>query len=101
MDLFCIALFFIRNELSALLISSTVLIGKKLSISTTCDTRDSVRKTGGSSAGSVQFSSVQDGIYGIYALGKVHVRSTPSLSETVPMLVCLAMALSRPLKEDR
>jgi len=40
---------------------------------------------------SVQFSSVQDGIY---ALGKAHMRSTPSLKsfpnvalETVPMLV--------------
>ena len=42
-------------------------------------------------ASSVQFSSVQDGIY---ALGKIHTRSTPSLGvfpnvslETVPMLV--------------
>ena len=41
--------------------------------------------------GSVQFSSVQDGIY---ALGKAHLRSTPSLRsfpnlahETVPILV--------------
>ena len=53
----------------------------------------------------VQFSSVQDGIY---ALGIAHVRSTPSLNsfpnvafETVPMLVCLRVALSRPLKDDR
>ena len=50
----------------------------------------------------VQFSSVQDGIY---ALGKAHVHSTPSLRsfpnvalETVPMLVWQTMALSRPLK---
>ena len=53
----------------------------------------------------VQFSSVQDGIY---ALGKAHMRSTPSLRsfpnvafETVPMFVWLTMALSRPFKEDR
>ena len=54
----------------------------------------------------VQFSSVQEGMY---ALGKAHImRSTPSLRsfpnvalETVPMLVWLTMALSRPLKEDR
>ena len=45
---------------------------------------------------SVQFSSVQDGIY---ALGKAHMRSTPS--ETVPMFVRLTMALSRPFKEER
>ena len=54
---------------------------------------------------SVQFSSAQDGIY---ALGKAHMRFTPSLRsfpnvalERVPMLVLLTMALSRPLKEDR
>jgi len=53
----------------------------------------------------VQFTSVQDGIY---ALGKAHMRSTPSLRgfpnvafETVPMFVWLTMALSRPFKEDR
>ena len=53
----------------------------------------------------VQFCSVQDGIY---ALGKAHMRSTPSLRsfpnvafETVPMFVRLTMALSRPFKEDR
>ena len=46
---------------------------------------------------SVHFSSVQDGIY---ALGKAHMRPTPSLRsfpngalETVPMLVWLTMAL--------
>ena len=46
------------------------------------------------------FSSVQDGIY---ALGKTHMRSTPTLTsfpnvafETVPMLVRLTTALSRP-----
>ena len=51
------------------------------------------------------FSSVQDGIY---ALGKAHMHRTPSLRsfpniafKTVPMLVWLTMALSRPLKEDR
>ena len=55
---------------------------------------------------SVQFRSVQGGIYA--ALGKAHVRSTLSLRtfpnvafETVPVLVWLTMALSRPLKEDR
>ena len=49
--------------------------------------------------------SVQDGIY---ALGKAHMRSTPSprifpnvAFETVPMFVLLTMALSRPFKEDR
>ena len=55
---------------------------------------------------SVQFSSVQGGIY---ALGKLHmIRSTPSLGsfpnvalETVPMWVRLTMALFRPLEEDR
>ena len=52
----------------------------------------------------VDFSSVQDGIY---ALGKAHMRSNPSLRsfpsvvfETVPMRVWLTMALSRPFKED-
>ena len=52
-----------------------------------------------------QFSSVQDGIY---ALGKAHMRSTPSLRsfpnvafETVPVFLWLTMALSRPFKEDR
>ena len=46
------------------------------------------------------FSSIQDGIY---ALGKTHMRSTPSLTsfpnvafETVPVFVWLTMALSRP-----
>ena len=54
---------------------------------------------------SVQFSSVQDAIY---ALRKAHIRYTPSLGsflnvffETVPMLVGLTKALSRPLKEGR
>ena len=54
---------------------------------------------------SVQFNSVQ---HGIYALGEAHMRSTPSLRsipnvaiETVPMFVWLTMALSRPFKEDR
>ena len=54
---------------------------------------------------SVQFSSVQDGIY---ALGKVRMRSISSLRsfpkvtfKTVPMFVWLTMALSRPFKEDR
>ena len=54
---------------------------------------------------SVQFSSVQDGIY---ALGIAHMRSTQSLKsfsnvafETVPMFVWLTLALSRPFKEDR
>ena len=49
---------------------------------------------------SVQFNSIQDGVY---ALWKAHMRSTPSLRsvpsvafETVPMLVCLTMARSRP-----
>ena len=49
-------------------------------------------------------SSVQGGIY---ALGKAHIRSTPCLRsfpnvvfQTVPMFVLLAMALSRPFKED-
>ena len=43
-----------------------------------------------------------------YALGKAHMRSTASLRsfpnvafETVPTFVCLTMALSRPVKEDR
>ena len=56
-------------------------------------------------SGAVLVSSVQDGIY---ALGKAHMRSTPSLRsfpnvafETVPMFVRLTMALSRPFKEDR
>ena len=51
-------------------------------------------------------SPVQDG-RPIYALGKAHMRSTPSLRnfpcvalETVPMLVWLTMAFSRRLKED-
>ena len=55
--------------------------------------------------GSVRFGSVQGGIY---ALGKAHVRSTPSLRsspniafETIPMFVSLTMAFSRPFKEDR
>ena len=50
------------------------------------------------------FCSVQDGIY---ALGKAHMRSTPSLRtfpnaayETVPVIVRLTMTLSRPFKED-
>jgi len=50
------------------------------------------------------FSSVQDGIY---ALGKAHMRSTPSLRsfpnlafETVPVFNWLTMALSCPFKED-
>ena len=54
---------------------------------------------------SVQFGSVQDGIR---ALGKVHMRSTPSLRsfpnvafETVAMFVRLTMALSRPFMNDR
>ena len=53
----------------------------------------------------VQFSSVQGGIY---ALGKAHMRSTPSRRsfsiigfETVPVFVWLTMALPRPFKEDR
>ena len=53
---------------------------------------------------SVQFSSVQDGIY---ALGK-GMRSAPSLRrvpnvafKTVPVFVGLTMAFSRPFKEDR
>ena len=52
----------------------------------------------------VQFSSAQDGVY---ALGKVHMRSTlshrsfPKVAfETVPMFVWPTMALSRPFKED-
>ena len=51
-----------------------------------------------------QFSSVQ---YGIYALGKAHMRSTPSLSfpnvafETIPMFISPAMALSRPFIKFR
>ena len=51
-----------------------------------------------------QFSSVQDGIY---ALGKAHMRSTPSVrgfpnaaSEMVLIFICLTMALSRPFRED-
>ena len=51
----------------------------------------------------VQFSSVQDCVY---KLGMAHMCSTPSLRsfpniafETVPMLVSLTMALSRPLKD--
>ena len=54
---------------------------------------------------SVQFISVQDGIY---ALEKVHMRSTPSLRsfpkvacETVPVFVRRTMAICRPFKEDR
>ena len=50
--------------------------------------------------GPTKFSSVQGGIY---ALGKAHMRSTPSLRsfpnvafETVPMIVWLTVALSRP-----
>ena len=50
------------------------------------------------------FYSVQDGIY---ALEKVHMRSTPTLRsipnvafETVPMFAWLTTALSRPFKED-
>ena len=53
---------------------------------------------------SVQFSSVQDGIY---VLGKAHKRLTPSIRslpnvafETVPMFVRLTMALSRPFKQN-
>ena len=53
----------------------------------------------------VQFSSVQDGIY---ALGKAHMHSTPSLKsfpndvfETILVLALLTMALFRPLKDDR
>ena len=52
----------------------------------------------------VHISSVQDGIY---ALGKFHMRSVPSLTsfpnvalETVPVLVWLMMALSGPFRED-
>ena len=51
-----------------------------------------------------EVSSVQGGIC---ALGKAHMRSTPSLRgfpsvafETVPMFVWLTMTLSRPVKED-
>ena len=51
----------------------------------------------------IQFSSVQDGIY---ALGKAHLCSTPSLRsfpnvafETVPLFVWLTMALSRPSRK--
>ena len=58
----------------------------------------------GNSNTSLSLSSVQ---YGTYALGKSHMRSTPSLTsfpnvafETVPMFVRLTMALSRPFKED-
>ena len=55
---------------------------------------------------SLMYSSVQDGIY---ALGKVHTRSTPSLKsfpnvglETVPNVGLIDDGLfSRPLKEDR
>ena len=50
-------------------------------------------------------SSVEDGAY---ADGKAHTRYTPSLGgflsvvyETVPVLVWLMMALSRPFKEGR
>jgi len=59
------------------------------------------------SAPSIQFSSVQDGIY---ALGKDHMRPTPSLRsfpsvalETVPMFESLTHhgPLCRPFKEDR
>ena len=53
---------------------------------------------------SVNFSSVQNGIY---ALGKAHMHSIPSLRsfpnvafETVPMFFGLTMVLSRPFKED-
>ena len=47
-----------------------------------------------------RFSSVQDGIY---ALGKAHMFSIPSLRSfpNVPMFVWLMMALSRPFTEDR
>ena len=52
-----------------------------------------------------ELSSVQDGIY---ALGKAHMCSTPSLRrfpngafKTGPMFVWLTMALSRPFMEDR
>ena len=51
------------------------------------------------------FSSIQGGIY---ALGKAHMRSTPSRRsflnvsfETVSTFVWLTMALSRPFKKDR
>ena len=54
---------------------------------------------------SIQLSSFQ---INIYALGKAHMRSAPSLRsfpnvafETAPMFVWLTMALSRPIKEDR
>ena len=57
------------------------------------------------SLGGIKLGSVLDGIY---ALGKAHMRSTPSLRrfpkvvfEMIPMFVCLTMALSRPFKEDR
>ena len=53
--------------------------------------------------------SLRSSIQGdIYALGKAHMRSTPSLRsfpnvafETAPMFVWLTMAISRPFKEDR
>ena len=63
------------------------------------------RKSESCSTFTSKFSSVQDGIY---VLGKAHMRSTLSLRsfpsvafETVPVLVRLTVALSRPLKEDR
>ena len=53
-----------------------------------------------------QVSSTAQG--GIFALGKVRIRSSWALRgfpnvafETVPMLICITMALSRPSKEDR
>ena len=67
-------------------------------------------KGSGGKFSSVQFSSVRFKVViaGSYALGKAHMRSTPSLRsvpkvalETVPKLFWLTMALSRPLKEDR
>ena len=57
---------------------------------------------------SVWSSPVNSGQYDIYAIGKAHMRSTPSLRsfpivvfQTVPMFVWLTMALSHPFKEDR
>ena len=65
----------------------------------------SEQRTGFRRLKSVQFSSVEDGIY---ALGKAHMRSTASLRrfpnvafETVLMFVWLTMALSCSFKEDR
>ena len=53
----------------------------------------------------VQFSLLPEGMY---ALGKAHKLSTSSLRsspnvafDTVPMSVCMTMALSRPFKEER